>query len=235
MGIPKFMSGLSLEFFHWLGFGLQSPLRSAQRRIVRSLISVYWGFFWRKPSSQSKVPSSGRPTGKRTSYFPSLAPTGLRTSASSLATSCQVLHAKGRGAIGDGPKLTCKVTFLKFTCGKSAFSSRFSGRGWGCEMRTPSRKRLTVSELGLFLSRLSSTAMVWSRPKRWEVALRFLSAVKKPSESKHTLSSVSPKNREESCVEKPMRTSCRGMGARLPRLFAGSYGFRASTILTSKR
>mmetsp|Transcript_80309 Transcript_80309/g.213154 ORF Transcript_80309/g.213154 Transcript_80309/m.213154 type:complete len:230 (-) Transcript_80309:310-999(-) len=229
------MSGLSLEFFQELGLGLQRPLRSAQRRMVRSLISVYCGLLWRNPLSQSKVPSSGSPTGKRTSHFPSLVTLFFRTSASSFATCCHVRHVKGSGAMGGAPKFTCRVTFLKFTWGKRALPTRFSGKGWGCEIRTPSRNKLTVSALRLFLSKFSKTAMVWSRPNRCEVELRFLSAVKKPSESKHTLSSVSPRKSEESCVEKPTRTNCRGMGARLPRLLAGSMGLRASRIFTSKR
>mmetsp|Transcript_91566 Transcript_91566/g.212951 ORF Transcript_91566/g.212951 Transcript_91566/m.212951 type:complete len:234 (-) Transcript_91566:294-995(-) len=233
MGIPKFMSGLSLEFFQALGFGLQSPLRSAHFKICRSLISVKCGFFCRNPSNQSKVPSSGKPTGNSTSNLPSLFGCGRLSSVSSFATSCHVRHVKGNATSGDGPKFTCSVTFLKFTCGKSALSNRFSGSGCGCEMRTPLRKRLTVSALGLRLSKFSNTASVCSREKRSEVWLRFLSAVKKPSESKQTLSSVSPRKSDESCVEKPIRTSCRG--TRLPRLLAGSKGFRVSTIFTSKR
>mmetsp|Transcript_53915 Transcript_53915/g.115793 ORF Transcript_53915/g.115793 Transcript_53915/m.115793 type:complete len:236 (+) Transcript_53915:2053-2760(+) len=220
MEMPKLKSGLSLEFFQELVLGLEPPLCSIHFWICRSLSSVKSLCSSRKLSSQSKVPSSGRPTGTTTSYWPPFLGAADEATPSSFATSCNILQVKGNFTSGVGPKFTCSVTFLKLTCGKSVFPFKHSGSGWGVEMRTPSMKMLTVFAFGLFASRFSRTATTWSLPKRFAMpGVFFVSVVKQPSESKQTLPSVSPRKSVDSDVEKPTRTSCRGMGIRVPPLF----------------
>mmetsp|Transcript_50741 Transcript_50741/g.135298 ORF Transcript_50741/g.135298 Transcript_50741/m.135298 type:complete len:235 (+) Transcript_50741:2264-2968(+) len=99
-------------------------------------------------------------------------------------------------------------------------------------MRSPSLKMLIVFALGLEASKLSTTPMAWFTENRCETFVFLRSAVKNPSESKQTLSFVSPRKRDESWVEKPTRTCCRGRGTRV-FLPIGSCGFRASMIFTS--
>ena len=107
---------------------------------------------------------------------------------------------------------TCRVTFLKDTCGKSAWPSNCSGKGMGRDTRRPSLKRLTVLTLGLVGSRFKRIPRTWSRMKRSATVIRCLLLMKQPSESKQTESSVSPRKRLEFCLEKPMRHCCRGIG-----------------------
>mmetsp|Transcript_90613 Transcript_90613/g.228385 ORF Transcript_90613/g.228385 Transcript_90613/m.228385 type:complete len:230 (+) Transcript_90613:488-1177(+) len=212
MGIWKLKSGLSLEFFQELVGGLRIPLCSAHFMMALSLSSVYCGFLAKKSSAHSNMPSSGRPTGKSTSYFPSLGTSLGVTTASTLAISWKLRHAKGSAAINVGPKLTCTVMFLKFTTGNNGFPCKPSGKSIGSEQRTPSLKRLTVLAFGLFLSRFKTRATTWSRLMRCPLNSRFLSAVKQPSESKQTLASVSPRKSGESCVANPTFNICLGCG-----------------------
>mmetsp|Transcript_46311 Transcript_46311/g.128852 ORF Transcript_46311/g.128852 Transcript_46311/m.128852 type:complete len:212 (-) Transcript_46311:447-1082(-) len=210
------------------------PLLTAHSWSFLSLSSTYCGFFSRKLSSQSKVPSSGNETGKSTSYFPSLGTFSFTSFTSSLAASWSILHLKGKATKGVGPKFTCNETFRKATCGKRGWPFSFSGKACGSLMRLPLQNRLTVLALGLFWSKLSNMPMAWSRPKRAAAWLRFLSARKHPSESKHTQPSPpSPRTSEEPATEKPRRTSCRGMGTRLRPAVRPSRGVRASRTFTS--
>mmetsp|Transcript_74141 Transcript_74141/g.206078 ORF Transcript_74141/g.206078 Transcript_74141/m.206078 type:complete len:250 (-) Transcript_74141:750-1499(-) len=107
-GMPNVISGLSFETFEgsMLVFCRAMPLFSTQDTRALSLISAYCGFLSRKRSSQSKVPSSGKQTGNKTSYFPSFGGcAGCVTCTSFCAASCHMRHLKGSGAMGDGPKL----------------------------------------------------------------------------------------------------------------------------------
>mmetsp|Transcript_145828 Transcript_145828/g.467331 ORF Transcript_145828/g.467331 Transcript_145828/m.467331 type:complete len:223 (-) Transcript_145828:357-1025(-) len=175
--------------------------------IMRSLSSVYVGFFSRNMSSHAKVPSSGRLTGKATSYLPSAGAAYAVTLTWALAASCTMWHVNGSGARGVGPKFTCTDAFLKPTCGNKVLPFRLSGRACGCETRLPSLKRLTVLAFSLFSSRFSNTATTLSRPNLRLPTVRFLSWKMAPSESKQMLSAVAPRIREEPAVEKPTLTT----------------------------
>mmetsp|Transcript_50235 Transcript_50235/g.112839 ORF Transcript_50235/g.112839 Transcript_50235/m.112839 type:complete len:341 (+) Transcript_50235:747-1769(+) len=87
-GTPKLMSGLSPEVLCMLTFVRNRPLLRAHSRIFLSLSSVYKGFLSTNQSSQSKVPSSGRQTGKSTSYLPSFGVSYLVCTTSAFAASC---------------------------------------------------------------------------------------------------------------------------------------------------
>mmetsp|Transcript_13534 Transcript_13534/g.35075 ORF Transcript_13534/g.35075 Transcript_13534/m.35075 type:complete len:323 (+) Transcript_13534:1267-2235(+) len=114
-GMPRFMSGRSFE--ERLFLGRHKPLLMAQSKSFLSLNSVYCGLLAKKKSNHSKVPSSGRHTGKSTSYLPSLGAFHVTTSTSALAASCKVLHLNGNGVQGSGPKFMCTVMPLKVTVG----------------------------------------------------------------------------------------------------------------------
>mmetsp|Transcript_6800 Transcript_6800/g.16922 ORF Transcript_6800/g.16922 Transcript_6800/m.16922 type:complete len:235 (-) Transcript_6800:389-1093(-) len=228
MGIPKFISGLSLQCLSWFGLGLCRPLFNAQSTIALSDNSVYCGFLDKNTSRRSKVPSSGKPMGNIASYLPSFGVVAGKTSASASAMPCTMWHVNGNGADGAGPKFICSVTFLKLTCGCNTFPRRPSGNGCGVDTRLPSQKQLTVLPFGLSLSKFSNTPMTWSRAKCVLHWVRFPSAVKKPSESKQMLASFSPRKSELPQVEKPTRTSCLGAGGRTLPLAAGSMGCSAS-------
>mmetsp|Transcript_27862 Transcript_27862/g.83072 ORF Transcript_27862/g.83072 Transcript_27862/m.83072 type:complete len:214 (+) Transcript_27862:723-1364(+) len=194
----NFMSGLSVEPGGPLCF--QRPLLVAHSTIFRSLSSVYPGFFAQKSSTQSKKPCSGMPTGTTTSCC--LAAGGLATSASAWLASASMRQAKGRGAMGDGPKFTCTVTPLYTMVGKSALPTMPSGKGCGGPARTPFLNRLTVFAFGLEVSRLTSMDTVRSRPNFAVIFFLVLPAWAKPSVSKLRLSGLS-RNSEEPAVERP--------------------------------
>jgi len=110
--MPKSMAGRSLQL-RQLPSRRHNPLLRPQSRMALLLISTCPGFSLRKPSSQSKVPSSGRQTGNNTSRTPFVATAGgFGTSASAAAASWIMRTVNGRGAIGSGPKFTCRVMFL---------------------------------------------------------------------------------------------------------------------------
>mmetsp|Transcript_65200 Transcript_65200/g.172763 ORF Transcript_65200/g.172763 Transcript_65200/m.172763 type:complete len:231 (-) Transcript_65200:454-1146(-) len=155
-GRPKKASGRSLLVVPEYPRCRASPLFVAHETIIRSLNSVYFRFSFKKVSNQSKVPSSGRPTGYSTSGFS----TGDVdwTLQSDSAASCRVRHLNGNGRIGTGPKCTCTVTFLYVTAGYSGFPLIEVGRTCGSPARTPLTKRLTVFEFGDCPSRLRTTA-----------------------------------------------------------------------------
>mmetsp|Transcript_69431 Transcript_69431/g.175009 ORF Transcript_69431/g.175009 Transcript_69431/m.175009 type:complete len:264 (-) Transcript_69431:3-794(-) len=101
-------------------------------------------------------------------------------------------------------------------------------------MRSPSRNKLKVLAFGLLGSKLTTTAITWSRVNLCEAGVFFLPTQNEPSESKQTWSSLSPSTKGEFEVEKPTRSSCRGAGARpRPPPAEDSAGFNASTIFTS--
>jgi len=109
--MPKSIVGLSLQLGQLLRLRY-SPLLRPQFSTARLLTSVYRGFFWRKPSNHSKVPSSGRLTGKSTSRLPPAAGEAAGVSTSAAAASCAMRHAKGIVAKAAGPKFTWSVMFL---------------------------------------------------------------------------------------------------------------------------
>mmetsp|Transcript_10804 Transcript_10804/g.28866 ORF Transcript_10804/g.28866 Transcript_10804/m.28866 type:complete len:233 (+) Transcript_10804:1883-2581(+) len=232
--MPNWASGLSFEFFCWFVRGLPMPLLHAHSTILLSLSSMCFSCVSMKVSSQSNVPSSGREIGNTTSYClaPGLASGNASTSA--CAASCNIRHLNGSGNIGWTPKWTCRVTFRKDTCGYSVLPLSASGSGMGFVARLPPLNRLTVSAFGCPFSRFNRTPTTCSRPKRAPPGLLLLSAVKKPSASKHTPSSSSPSSRVEALVEKPTRTCCFGVGAWWPRR-PPSPPATVSKILASKK
>mmetsp|Transcript_86053 Transcript_86053/g.240592 ORF Transcript_86053/g.240592 Transcript_86053/m.240592 type:complete len:201 (+) Transcript_86053:1311-1913(+) len=118
--MPKPVSGLSFEALAppWPPRWRWMPLSSHQATMTRSLSSVYLGLASRNMSSQSKGPSSGRPTGKSASYFPSFGTSGAGAiSAWSLSAEPTMRHLKGNGSVGSGPKFGFKVTFLNAMVG----------------------------------------------------------------------------------------------------------------------
>lgn len=60
---------INFKTFYWTSH--HGILAAIQLHLTSPRCSTYWGFFSKKLSSQSKVPSSGTATGKITSYFPS--------------------------------------------------------------------------------------------------------------------------------------------------------------------
>mmetsp|Transcript_1783 Transcript_1783/g.5468 ORF Transcript_1783/g.5468 Transcript_1783/m.5468 type:complete len:271 (-) Transcript_1783:442-1254(-) len=213
-GTPKFMSGLSIEFFSELAFDRNRPLRTAHSKTFRLLSSAYCGFFSRNQSSQSNVPSSGNRTGNRTSCLPSLGGAYAVTAESACAASCIIRQRKGSGTCGWGPKFTCTVMFLKVTVGNRVLPFKLSGNACGSAIRAPSLNIEIVLELELFSSRLRRTATVSPLPNLRETALRLRLNMRLPSESKHMLSSESPMMGIVPGVEKPMRRKLRGVGIR---------------------
>mmetsp|Transcript_28761 Transcript_28761/g.83200 ORF Transcript_28761/g.83200 Transcript_28761/m.83200 type:complete len:233 (-) Transcript_28761:532-1230(-) len=209
---PKDISGLSRQLRALGAYPrfLEMPLRSAQSKIIRSLSSVYFWFCSRNVSSQSKVPSSGSPTGTRTSYLPSAGASASTTSASVLAAPCTIRHLKGKGANGSGPKFTCDVMFLKVTAGNRAFPFRRSGKACGWDNLRPSLKRLTVLKFACPSCKFKTTAntLPLSEPDLSQhfVRTRLCS---RESPSKQMLSLVSPRKRFESEVAKPTLRTCR--------------------------
>mmetsp|Transcript_77234 Transcript_77234/g.215843 ORF Transcript_77234/g.215843 Transcript_77234/m.215843 type:complete len:382 (-) Transcript_77234:16-1161(-) len=231
---PKLNSGLSFDALGPPALGFHRPELVAHCMIFRSLSSTYSGFSARNPSSQSKVPSSGNPTGSTTSCLPSFRGAAAMGETSSFAAPWSMRHLNGSAFAGCGPHIIWMVTFLNDTCGNNAWPCRCSGSGWGSATRTPSTKRLTVLAVGLLMSTLSSTPTTWSRVKRCEHPVFFSPlAWKHPSESKQTQSLPSPSTSEDPAVEKPSRASCRGIGTRPFAPEEDSDGLSASTIFTS--
>mmetsp|Transcript_80321 Transcript_80321/g.245514 ORF Transcript_80321/g.245514 Transcript_80321/m.245514 type:complete len:348 (+) Transcript_80321:385-1428(+) len=219
-GRPKLMSGLSMPEGLLPLVVFDKPLLAAQSIILRLLSSTYCGLLSRNPSNHLNVPSSGYATGSITSHLPSLGTTDGAKARSSLAAEPRARHAKGSGLRGAAPRFTCTVKLRKETCGKRALPLRLSGSAWGCETRSPSRKRLTVLACGLAESRFSNTATVVSLPNGFDALVLVFAAWKKPSESKRTCASSSaPKISDEPAAEKPTRTNCTGLGA-LPHAWA---------------
>mmetsp|Transcript_13557 Transcript_13557/g.39010 ORF Transcript_13557/g.39010 Transcript_13557/m.39010 type:complete len:319 (-) Transcript_13557:12-968(-) len=173
---------------------------------MRSLSSVYFGCFSRNVSRRSKVPSSGRPTGKTTSYLPPAGGSLLVTTTSALAASSNIRHAKGIFDSGVGPKFACVVTFLKVIAGNNALPFKHSGSDCGWHTRTPSLNKLIVFAFGLAESRFSTTARTAPcatlilPPSFVRVLLCTRLQVKT---SKPMLSSESPTKRFEDAVENP--------------------------------
>mmetsp|Transcript_3838 Transcript_3838/g.7653 ORF Transcript_3838/g.7653 Transcript_3838/m.7653 type:complete len:288 (-) Transcript_3838:706-1569(-) len=109
-GMPNVNSGLSFELLIAYPRDRQMPLRSAQLRIIWSLSSAYPGFLSWNILSHSNTPSSGRPTGKTTSYLPSLAGGLYSVMVASFAeASATMRQVKGRGVIGSFPRFTCRA------------------------------------------------------------------------------------------------------------------------------
>mmetsp|Transcript_51466 Transcript_51466/g.137091 ORF Transcript_51466/g.137091 Transcript_51466/m.137091 type:complete len:302 (-) Transcript_51466:427-1332(-) len=210
LGTPKPISGLSLELFGTAPLFCQLPLFSTHSRTARSLISTYPGLFSRNMSSQSKLPSSGRLTGKSTSAA-SVAVEVL-TSAWDLGAEATMWHVKGSGHSGSGPKFACKVMHLNATVGKRALPSKLSGTAWGCEIRLPPLKRLMVLQFGLPLSRFSKHATTLPPESFWLTFLPDLMPLKWPSESKLTLASVESMSSDELATEKPIFSKFWGCG-----------------------
>mmetsp|Transcript_114697 Transcript_114697/g.370636 ORF Transcript_114697/g.370636 Transcript_114697/m.370636 type:complete len:315 (-) Transcript_114697:501-1445(-) len=102
---PKPVSGLSLQPLVPKVLRTQ-PLFVAHSMTALLLSSTCAGCFMRNWSTASNVPSSGSPTGKTTSYFPSWGTAGAATSQSAAAASCNIRHLKGRSFIGGAAKLT---------------------------------------------------------------------------------------------------------------------------------
>mmetsp|Transcript_57797 Transcript_57797/g.154502 ORF Transcript_57797/g.154502 Transcript_57797/m.154502 type:complete len:246 (+) Transcript_57797:463-1200(+) len=204
ISMPKSKGGLSFEAvllpFH-------APLLIAHSSTLRSLSSVYEGFFSRKASTTSNVPSSGMPTGNTTVLFAAGAGAALVSAAEA---PCTMRHLKGRGFIGLGPKFVCTVTLRKVICGKRGLPLSLSGNGIGSVTRTPSLKRLTVLAFSLVGSRLRSKPTTFSRQNLFACLGGdfFPSARKEPSPSKPMQSSPSPRMSDDPSVEKPSRTIC---------------------------
>mmetsp|Transcript_7707 Transcript_7707/g.21624 ORF Transcript_7707/g.21624 Transcript_7707/m.21624 type:complete len:329 (-) Transcript_7707:314-1300(-) len=199
---PKPISGLSLEVLAGLSLGGCGPqLFSAQSRMARSLISVYPGFFSRYMSSQSKLPWSGRLTGKSTS--PSSVASYVVTSASVFKADPTMWHLKGSEHIGSGPKFVCSVMHLKATVGNMGLPCKLSGRACGCATRTPFLKRLIVLQFGLPFSRLMRHATTSPANNLSLTLARVALPLNRPVESKETLVSESSSN-DEPAIEKPI-------------------------------
>mmetsp|Transcript_80519 Transcript_80519/g.246094 ORF Transcript_80519/g.246094 Transcript_80519/m.246094 type:complete len:353 (+) Transcript_80519:1632-2690(+) len=201
-------AGLSPETLLPAPRGFPMPLCSAHATSMRSLNSVYPAFFSSHKSSQSKVPSSGRPTGTTTSYLPSAGSCATATAVSALAASWTIRHVKGNGASGVGPKLVCTLTPLKLMCGNSALPLRLSGICCGCEMRNPFLNKLTVLKFELALSKLSKAATMSPRAKATPALRRVWLWTKLPSDSKHTPSLSAPTTKAEPAAEKPTLRTC---------------------------
>mmetsp|Transcript_103756 Transcript_103756/g.300077 ORF Transcript_103756/g.300077 Transcript_103756/m.300077 type:complete len:225 (+) Transcript_103756:1317-1991(+) len=90
---------------------------------------------------------------------------------------------------------------------------------------------LSVFAFGVPVLRFRRTVMTSSLPNLADGKVRCLPAVKAPSESKKTCSSLSPRSSDEPEVEKPSRTSCRGFG--VPRGHARSDVCKASITFNS--
>mmetsp|Transcript_141581 Transcript_141581/g.452245 ORF Transcript_141581/g.452245 Transcript_141581/m.452245 type:complete len:273 (-) Transcript_141581:19-837(-) len=113
-----------------------------------------------------------------------------------------MLHLKGSGAVGVGPKFVKRDMPLKQTCGKSVLPSNSSGSGSGCVARWPSLNKLMVLKFGLSLSKFKSTPTTESRVILPPVGVRLVLWRAKPSASKQKLS-AEPRISEEPAVEKP--------------------------------
>mmetsp|Transcript_44713 Transcript_44713/g.72575 ORF Transcript_44713/g.72575 Transcript_44713/m.72575 type:complete len:322 (+) Transcript_44713:1089-2054(+) len=172
-------------------------------------------------------------TGKTTLYWPFAGSLCTTSSVSAFAASPSMRHLKGISAPASAPKLTANVTFLQVSAGKRVLPLRQSGKGCGCETLTPSRNKLMVFAFADLSSRFRTTPSTDSRLNFCDALVAFPLWVKKPSESKQTLSSESPRKRDEAAVEKPIRTNCLGRGVR--PLWAVSVGSKISTILASKK
>merc|ERR1719343_1828826 len=97
--LSSLLKGLSLELAVCPFFVM--PLFSHHDCIALSLTSVYFLFFLRNKSSQSNRPSSGRPTGHKTSYFPSLGFSGVGAISASACSAAPIMrHWNGKGSSG---------------------------------------------------------------------------------------------------------------------------------------
>mmetsp|Transcript_28921 Transcript_28921/g.90035 ORF Transcript_28921/g.90035 Transcript_28921/m.90035 type:complete len:226 (+) Transcript_28921:466-1143(+) len=204
--MPKPDSGLSLQPLPE-GFR-QRPLFSAQAISARLLSSTYRGFLARNWSAQSKPPSSGSATGTTSSRWP--ASGAAATSQSAAAASRSMRQLKGSLRSAGSAKLRRSAAPRMLIVGNSARFQRLSGSGCGSVTRTPLRKRLRVLALGLAGSRFSSMPMTCSAASFCPTRFFDLPWMKKPSASKQTPSSPSPRRRDEPAVEKPRRTCWAG-------------------------
>mmetsp|Transcript_128227 Transcript_128227/g.356873 ORF Transcript_128227/g.356873 Transcript_128227/m.356873 type:complete len:243 (+) Transcript_128227:1130-1858(+) len=205
---PKPVSGRSLQPLPVVL--RQTPLFTAQSMIARLLSSKCCGFLARNWSTQSKQPSSGKATGTTTSCLPLPGEAAAAISQSAVAASCTMRQRNGSVRRGGSAKFSRSAVPRKLTAGKSALPRRPSGRGCGSATRTPPRKRLTLLAFGLPASRFSSTATAWSAPNFCDTRFFTFPCRKKPSESKHTLSSPSARSSEPPAAAKPRRTVCCG-------------------------
>mmetsp|Transcript_143185 Transcript_143185/g.457464 ORF Transcript_143185/g.457464 Transcript_143185/m.457464 type:complete len:240 (+) Transcript_143185:538-1257(+) len=212
---------------------LNMPELAAHLMILRSESSTYCGFCSKKESNHSKVPSSGKPTGRTTSYFPSLPSGAFALMASASAAAPSMRHLKGSALIGSGPQFVSTLTLRKARCGKSVFPWRPSGKACGWQARTPSMNKLMVLLFSLLASKFSRTPTVWSRKNFLQTGFLVLPMQQPPSVSKKTCSSLSPSTSGEPAVEKPTRTMALLAGAPLrPKPPASGRG-KTSKILVS--
>mmetsp|Transcript_62556 Transcript_62556/g.174797 ORF Transcript_62556/g.174797 Transcript_62556/m.174797 type:complete len:224 (+) Transcript_62556:1715-2386(+) len=167
-GMPRFMSGRSLQRRTTEGLGRQTPLLTAQSMIFLSETSAKSGFCERNQSHQWNVPASGMHTGNNTLCFPSASSWLGVTSTSSRAASWSMRHLKGKVVKGVGPKLTCTDTFLNVMVGYNVFPFNASGNGCGSAIRTPSLKSVMVIAFGLPSWRLITSATTQSVLNFWE-------------------------------------------------------------------
>mmetsp|Transcript_59642 Transcript_59642/g.182147 ORF Transcript_59642/g.182147 Transcript_59642/m.182147 type:complete len:557 (-) Transcript_59642:462-2132(-) len=227
-GRPKPMPGLSLETSSFeSALFLTRLLLSAQSTMALSLSSLHRGFFSRNSSAQSKAPWSGRKTGNSTSQPPGFGEDGCcSTATSAAAASSSSRHWNGRGRWGAGPKFTCTDTHLNITVGYRAWPNNGSGSRWGSVSRAPSTNNEMVPAFGPPFSKFMTTATTapFHGLPFWTIFVFFLLYHKKPSESKHMLSSASPTSGEEPRSENPIRK----MG-----FAAGCPSDNSSTPLTS--